>query len=79
MKCPTCQGSGKIDARHVSLGVVVAARREELGLKQQELADAIGISRTALANIETGCQSIVIERIRPLAKALQMSVQDFLP
>ena len=79
MKCPTCNGTGEIDARHVSLGVVVASRRNELRLKQQELADMIGVSRTTLANIETGRQSIPIERVRPMALALQMTVEDFLP
>lgn len=79
MKCPTCDGSGEIDARHVSLGVVVAAKRQELRLKQQELADTIGISRTTLANIETGRQSIPLERVRPLAAALNMTVDDLLP
>lgn len=79
MKCPTCNGSGEVDARTVSLGVVVAARRNELGLKQQQLAEKIGISRTALANIETGRQSITIDRVRPLALALRMTVEDFLP
>lgn len=79
MKCPTCDGTGEIDARHVSLGVVIAARRNELRLKQQELADAIGVSRTTLANMETGRQSIPIDRVRPLAAALQMDVGDFLP
>lgn len=79
MKCPTCNGTGDIDARHVSLGVVIAARRNELNLKQQDLADRIGVSRTTLANMETGRQSIPIERVRPLAAALQMSMEDFLP
>lgn len=79
MKCPTCNGTGEIDARHVSLGVVVAARRNELRLKQQELADAIGVSRTTLANIETGRQSIPIDRVRPLAAALDMTMEELLP
>mgnify|MGYP003544329386 CR=1 FL=1 len=79
MKCPTCNGTGEIDVRDVSLGVVIAARRNELKLKQQELADLIGVSRTTLANMETGRQSIPIERVRPLATALELEVGAFLP
>jgi transcriptional regulator with XRE-family HTH domain len=79
MKCPVCKGTGLIDAHTASLGTIIAARRQEIGMLQQELADKVGMSRTSIANVETGRQQIVLTKIRPFAEALGMKLEDFVP
>ncbi len=79
MKCPTCDGSGEIDARTASFGATVAAKRKEMHLTQDELSRRCGLSRTTIANIEMGRQSVKLSHVRPLATALEMPPEDLLP
>jgi len=62
-----------------ALGTVVRRRRRTLDLTQQELAQSIGISRGALANIETGRQNVLLHQLYRFSTALDMDVRDLLP
>jgi len=58
------------------LSSLIGARRRELGLGQQQLAEAAGVSRTTLSHLEHGkaphAQMDVVERI---LRALELSPQ----
>ena len=53
-------------------GDAVRARREELGLTQEELADRAGIHRTYLSDVERGSRNISLVNIERLAAALSL-------
>lgn len=61
------------------IGAIIQARRKKLDMKQKGLAAEVGISRGALANIETGRQNMLVHQLYNFAKALHMSPADFLP
>jgi len=54
------------------LGAVVKERRKALGLRQEDLAKAIGLSRASVANIETGRQDTPWSVIVKLMYALDV-------
>lgn len=60
------------------MGAAFAARRRELGILQQSLADAAGISRSTLHTIEHGGTGVRWEKVAAVADALGMDMQ-FIP
>lgn len=57
------------------IGERIRARREELGLTQQELADRMGYSsRTTINKIEAGVNDISQSKVVAFAKALDTTV-----
>jgi transcriptional regulator with XRE-family HTH domain len=62
------------------LGRAVSARRDELKLTQQALADKIGLSRASVANIESGRQKVLLHQVYKLVRALGLkSITELLP
>lgn len=61
------------------LGSRIRALRQDRGLTQTDLADAVGITRASLANIEAGRQRSLVHTMVGLAKALECDVCDLLP
>lgn len=70
--CPNCKGSGSIDVSRLK------STRLSLGLKQEELADAVGVTRAQIANIETGRSALAPGKIKPMAIALNITTDDLL-
>jgi len=64
--------------RHI--GEVIRTRRRSMKprLTQEMLAGRVGMSRAALANIETGRQNVMVHQLYAFAKALQLDPSDFL-
>jgi len=58
------------------LGERIARRRGELGLTQKELAERVGVQRLAIINIESGKAEPGFLRIRSLAEALGVTVDE---
>lgn len=57
----------------------IKVRRMELGLSQQDLADAIGYrSRSAVAKIESGASELPVSKLLGLSEALDMPVEEIL-
>jgi transcriptional regulator with XRE-family HTH domain len=56
---------------------IVEARKSE-GIKQQELADFLGISRIAMSSYETGRTRIAIPHLFYLSRALGKNLEYFL-
>lgn len=77
--CPYCNGSGEVSADEMHVGIVIASKRRKLQMSQASLAQAIGISRAAIANIENGRAMPTVNYVRSLAKALRCKTDDLLP
>lgn len=67
------------DGFYVRLAERVRSRREELTLTQADLALRAGVSRSSVANIETGRQAVLLHQFLGLASALEMSWEDLMP
>jgi transcriptional regulator with XRE-family HTH domain len=67
------------DPIYKQIGAVIKARRKKLGLKQETLAAKLGISRGALANVETGRQNVLVHQLYKFAASLELSPFDLLP
>lgn len=72
IKCDNCNGLGYIYSSKLGL------RRKELGLKQDKVAKALGVTRSQYSMIETGRSNITAEKIRPLASILQITTDELL-
>ena len=60
------------------LGRRIRARRLELGLTQQELADSSGLHRTFIGFVERGERNLAILNLRLIATALRTPIEDLL-
>lgn len=60
-----------------TVGQRIRARRDELGWKQDDLADAAGISNSFLSDLENGKRSVGADKLLDIARALSLSL-DFL-
>lgn len=61
------------------LAARVRSRRAELDISQQEAAALAGLTRSSLASIETGRQSVMLHQLYGLARALGTSPEALLP
>ena len=67
-------------ARHaepqVALGRVIASRREELGLKQEQLALAVGTDQARISRIENAGDNPSYGLVERIAKALELELWE---
>ncbi len=61
-----------------SLGAYVSQRRKTLGLRQQDLADALGYTVQAISKFENAQSQMDISSLPKLAQTLQLSLEDLL-
>lgn len=61
-----------------ALGIAVKARREELGLTQEQLANDSGLHQRWVSNIETGKRNPSYGSLRRLAEGLGLSASELL-
>ncbi|MFW0786409.1 helix-turn-helix transcriptional regulator [Gordonia sp. CPCC 206044] len=64
--------------RRDAVGEAIRSARLTSGMSQQQLADASGVSRPAIARIETGEASTQIDRLWELAEALNTAPSTLL-
>lgn len=57
-------------------GFAVRSRREELGLTQEDLAEAAGIHRTYLSDVERGSRNLSLLNIERLGEALDLPLAE---
>lgn len=67
--------SSRADIRE-RFGFAVKARREELGLTQEDLAEKAGIHRTYLSDVERGSRNLSLVNIERLAGALSLPISE---
>lgn len=60
--CEACEGTGFISVSKLM------TLRNEAGLDQAEVAEALGLARTSISNIENGKQPLSLDKVAPLAK-----------
>jgi transcriptional regulator with XRE-family HTH domain len=65
----------RVDVRE-RFGFALKARREELGLTQEDLAEIAGIHRTYLSDIERGSRNVSLINIERIAGALSLSLPE---
>ena len=62
----------------VLVGQIIQARRNQMGLHQNQIANAIGLSRSAYSRIESGDTSMTLSQLRPVARALGLAPSQLL-
>jgi len=67
------RGKGDIRER---FGFAVKARREELALTQEDLAERAGIHRTYLSDCERGTRNVSLVNVERLARALEITLAE---
>lgn len=61
----------------VYVGKIIRLKRKNLGLKQSELAEIIGISEKHLSKIETGKNFPALDNFFKMTEILKLSLNDF--
>jgi len=67
------------EAIRVGFGKQLRAKRNSLGISQEELAFQSGLHRTYVGSVERGERNLSLENIFVLAKSLRCSPKDLLP
>lgn len=57
------------------LGTVIKSRRKELGLSQQQLADAIGVARRVIGELERGKETVRLRIAIDAVNALGLTLR----
>ena len=57
-------------------GAVIKAKRDVLGISQEELADRAGLHRTYLGGVEQGRRNLSLLNILKVAKALEVKPKE---
>lgn len=71
--------SGTEYDQHIVPGDIMRYRRQELGMTMQDLADAIGVSKSTISRYESGgIEKLPVTHIGAIARALQVSPLYFL-
>ncbi len=71
-----CAGREKLREDLMSLGQFIARRRKLLRLTQEELADRIGVSKSAIAKWETDGGLPDRDNLKRLSQVMNVSVDD---
>jgi transcriptional regulator with XRE-family HTH domain len=66
---------GRPDIRE-RFGYAVKARREALGLTQEDLAERAGIHRTYLSDVERGARNVCLVNVERVAAALTLPLSE---
>lgn len=72
---------GRMDKAAIYERIGQSVRRARLarGLKQSELAELVGMSRTTITNVELGRQSLLVDQLLRLADVLVVEPATLLP
>lgn len=62
-----------------ALGARIRKARERVGVKQEQLAQAVGLSRTSITNIERGRQGVQAYLLARVAEVLGRPAAELLP
>ena len=68
--------SDYVDAFYQSLGKLVQKKREEKGFTQEIVANALGINRATLANLEGGTHQMLTHRFFELCLILELTPES---
>ena len=65
----------RVEEERLRIGQRIAQVRNEHGMTQQQLADAVGVSREHIGRIEAGKYSVGLDILVKVAKALDMKLE----
>ncbi|ODT63100.1 MAG: transcriptional regulator [Phenylobacterium sp. SCN 69-14] len=60
------------------LGDAIRARRQQLGMSQEALADAAGINRTHMGEVERGKRNVSFMGVLKIAQAMDTKASDLI-
>jgi transcriptional regulator with XRE-family HTH domain len=63
---------------NTTLGFKIKNRRESLNLTQEYVADKLGISQPAYANLENGITKVHIDKLAKISEILEIDIADIL-
>jgi len=66
-------------SERVARGVLMAARRKELGLSQQQVAGSLGVTQSAVAQWEAGKSIPTLDKVGAVAALLGIAVAELVP
>lgn len=72
-------GTMKKKIIYKGLGGNIRRERAERGMRQAELADLVGLSRTSITNVELGRQGLAVHQLFEFADALGVDPARLLP
>jgi transcriptional regulator with XRE-family HTH domain len=61
------------------IGKRIREKRDSLDLSQEDLASHLDLTRSSIANMESGKQQIYIHQLCEIAEKFQVSLDDLLP
>ena len=64
------------EAGTMNIGEQIKARRIEIGMTQQDMADRLAVSRSAVSNWETGRRAMYAETLRRYCQFLGITMQS---
>ncbi len=62
----------------MSIGENIRDKRKEMGISQNDLATAVGVSIPMICQIERGTKSVTLQLGADIAKILKCDVNDFI-
>jgi transcriptional regulator with XRE-family HTH domain len=62
-----------------AFGQRLKAARKASNIGQEDLANALGLSRTSISNLEQGRQRVFLDQVYLMAERLQVPLADLLP
>lgn len=65
-----------LENRQAILGERVRARRQELGLSQEQLSEKAGLDRTYVSSLESGRRNPAFSTLLKLASALEIDLSE---
>lgn len=79
IRCPHCEGSGRLLIERTTIGDMILAARKKSGLTQDELSKKVLLSRAQVANIESGRSDLPMKTLQRFADAFGCSLRDLIP
>ena len=73
---PRVGGPVRADTADGAAATLVRARRKEVGLTQQQLADAVGVSRQTVLSLESGDYAPSVYLALAVARTLDTTVES---
>lgn len=73
------KGTMKKEIIYASLGGNIRRERAKREMRQAELAELVGLSRTSITNVELGRQGLAVHQLFEFADALGVGAAELLP
>ena len=79
VKCPHCDGSGRLSLERATVGDMILARRKACEMTQEDLSKKMLLSRAQIANIEGGRSDVPVKTLQRFGEAFGCSARDLIP